>query len=81
MADLSKQMAEAVTCLIQHEGYSSYREAYSDAEQAVTAMLRILVEKAFPHGYDRDDYEYACEELACDAVDTLRALTGEAPSA
>jgi len=77
MADLSKQMAEAIVGVIQGDGYSSYREAYSDAELAVAAVLRILVEKAFPPGEDVD-YEYACEELALDAADALRALTGGA---
>lgn len=52
------------------------RGCLAQAEEAIQAVLKVLVDKAFPDD-EEVDYTYACEELSMDAAETLRAMRGE----
>lgn len=86
MSDLTKQLIDAAydrigdhcphpagTVGLVNDMYC--RPCLTQAEEAAQAVLVVLVDKAFPD--DEVDYVYACEELAMDAADTLRAMRGE----
>jgi hypothetical protein len=70
-------MTEALVSAVSPHAWSVQDAATPDgieacARGAVRAALQVLVSKAFPD--DDVDYTYACEELAMDACETLRAL-------
>lgn len=65
-----------------HKSQAGYNIVAGNASNlgiaAAVAILEVLVKKAFPH--DDVDYTYACEELAMDACEALRVLSGTSPT-
>lgn len=51
-------------------------DCLKQAVASVQAVLTVLVDKHFPD--DEVEYQYACEDLAMDACETLREIRGEA---